>query len=451
MRWLRGAVALAAFGVFAAQAANAKTPAFVRMTGMACNQCHVAWSGTPDLTFTGLKFRLNGYRTPFVAEKIEAGEEGAMNGKRLVLGLQNAWNLHYRSNLFSQSKGGSDPSLPAPAAGPVASQPFSSVGLDYAGAIGEHFGIWTEYYFASGNGANNSNTVNFVSDDEYDVKYVFNPGGNILGLFFDTQDISAPLWAAFGGPGAGTFNNVGVGGTNGHTPFAYFGAEGMFNDRVAFQATVETGEGNLDYKRMNWAGTISFLPMNSDALYTWLSFLFKAGNDQLPAVSSVNLTSGTNNEVVGNAITGVSALHANGAAYTNADMGDGKHYIFDAHGGFTDRGPWSVAYACDVAIDDETYVDASSYHNTGYGCTARFYYDRTFGVTPSLSSRTRHFTDATGVEHKIPQDPSMNVLLVYRPAMNFAWELSIGNSQTTRLDQNWRNGWSWSLQWHFLY
>jgi hypothetical protein len=111
--------------VWSAAVANAKTPAFVRMTGMACNQCHVSWSPTPDLTFTGLKFRLNGYRTPFVAEKIEAGEEGAMNGKRLVLGLQNAWNLHYRSNLFSQSKGGSDPSLPAPAAGPVASQPFS--------------------------------------------------------------------------------------------------------------------------------------------------------------------------------------------------------------------------------------------------------------------------------------------------------------------------------------
>jgi hypothetical protein len=41
--------------------------------------------------------------------------------------------------------------------------------------------------------------------------------------------------------------------------------------------------------------------------------------------------------------------------------------------------------------------------------------------------------------------------VVYRPAMNFAWELGWGNSQTLVLDQNWRNGWNWSLSWHFLY
>src|SRR5712691_2000642 len=128
MRWFRAGVALAALGVVA-QVAQARTPAFVRQTGLACNQCHMTWTPTPDLTFTGIRFRLNGYRTPFVADKIEAGEEGALNGKRLVMGLQNYWNLHYRSNLFSQSKSSSDPSLPAPTADPVQTQPFSSVGL----------------------------------------------------------------------------------------------------------------------------------------------------------------------------------------------------------------------------------------------------------------------------------------------------------------------------------
>src|SRR4051794_11910883 len=68
MRWLRAAVMVAVLGVLVSQVANARVPLFVRQTGLACNQCHVTWTPTPDLTFTGTKFRLNGYRTPWVAE-----------------------------------------------------------------------------------------------------------------------------------------------------------------------------------------------------------------------------------------------------------------------------------------------------------------------------------------------------------------------------------------------
>jgi hypothetical protein len=83
MRWLRGAVVLAALGVGVAQVASARVPSYVRQTGLVCNQCHVTWTPTPDLTFTAVKFRMNGYRTPWVAEKIEAGQEGALGGRRL--------------------------------------------------------------------------------------------------------------------------------------------------------------------------------------------------------------------------------------------------------------------------------------------------------------------------------------------------------------------------------
>ncbi len=81
MRSIRVAVALAAL-VMVARVADARVPAFVRQTGLTCNQCHMSWSNAPDFTFTGLKFRANGYRTPWVAEKIEAGTEGAVNGQR---------------------------------------------------------------------------------------------------------------------------------------------------------------------------------------------------------------------------------------------------------------------------------------------------------------------------------------------------------------------------------
>src|SRR2546428_13034486 len=96
MRWLRVTVALAAL-VMVAKVASARVPAFVRQTGLTCNQCHMSWSNAPDFTFTGLKFRANGYRTPWVAEKVEAGEEGAGDGQRLDLALRSTVGRHRSS------------------------------------------------------------------------------------------------------------------------------------------------------------------------------------------------------------------------------------------------------------------------------------------------------------------------------------------------------------------
>ncbi|HUK21956.1 MAG TPA: hypothetical protein VLV45_10450, partial [Gemmatimonadales bacterium] len=136
MRWMRVAGAVGALAVVAS-VAQARVPSFVRMTGYTCNQCHMTWTPTPDFTFTGQKFRMNAYREPFIADKIEAGNEGALNGKRLVLGLQNYWTWHYRSNIVSQSKAASDPAVPSPAASAISGNMFGSVGIDYTGPIGE--------------------------------------------------------------------------------------------------------------------------------------------------------------------------------------------------------------------------------------------------------------------------------------------------------------------------
>ena len=89
---------------------------------------------------------------------------------------------------------------------------------------------------------------------------------------------------------------------------------------------------------------------------------------------------------------------------------------------------------------------------TGIGTTWRLWYDRTYGANIGVNKRLSYdFIDAAGVKHPIPSDVSYNVLLVYRMAMNFAWEFGFSNQQSLRLDQNWRNGWAWNLQWHFLY
>jgi hypothetical protein len=215
----------------------------------------MTWTPNPDFTFTGEKFRLNGYRTPFVAERLEAGEEGALNGKRLLLGLNNYWTFHYRSNLLSQSKGASDPRLSEPEANPVASNPFGSVGLDYAGPIGDHWGIWTEYYFSANGG--NPNVYNIVSNDEYDVKYVFNPGDHIVGMAFTTQSFrSLAGFAPFNSGAKVSLQRSGAGG-NGHAPYAHLAMYGLFSDRLLTVLGVSPGDDNLDYQRMVYKGIVA--------------------------------------------------------------------------------------------------------------------------------------------------------------------------------------------------
>jgi len=448
MRWLRPAVLLAALGVVA-QVAEARVPSFVRQTGLSCNQCHMTWTPTPDLTVTGIKFRLNGYRTPFVADKIEAGEEGALNGRRLVLGLQNYWTLHYRSNMFAQSKSASDPALPEPTAGPVSSNPFNSVGLDYAGAIGEHFGIWTEYYFAANNG--NENVYNLVSNDEYDVRYVNNPGGNIVGIMMSTQSLQSSFVAAFGSGVASNQQRSGAGG-NGHAPYVNLSAYGLFNDRFVAMVAVQPGEDNLDYKRMNYQGIIGGFLKNADANMLFASLSIKVGNDMVPQVSSLRLNQSTNAIGYQDAIRGVSALHVGGTPYAAINTGDATRILADVRYSFLDRGPHSLASAFGFSSGTETYNDNAEVKLTAVGATVRYMYDRTYGINFGLNKRlTYNFTEAGGTKHDIPSDLGVNVLFIYRAAMNFAWELGFSNSQTLVLDQNWRNGWNWSFQWHFLY
>jgi len=434
MRWLKAAVVLAALGVLVAQTANARVPMFVRQTGLVCNQCHVTWTPNPDLTFTGTKFRLNGYRTPWVAEKIEAGQEGALGGRRLLLGVTGYLSYHMRSNLFQQSKGSSDPVLAEPDAGPVTSNPFSSLAWDYAGPIAENVGIWTEWYSTNFNpvttGAGSiGNQFGAVRNDEFDVRMGWNPGtgGNIVSIFMNNQAPTSPFFGAFasGVPS----------GSQGQ--FIHIGAAAWLRDRVAVQLAVAPGVDNLDYKRMNYSAVVAVLPMNTDGMWLMPSLAVTVGNDMQPTPGG---------------IAGVSALSKGGAGYTSASMGDATRTLFDVRFGFLDHGHWSFNSATGYSWNKETYNDGAASTLTGIGTTVRLWYDRTYGINAGVNKRLKYdFTDASGVNHPIPSDLGYNVLLVYRMAMNFAWEFGFSNNQTLRLDQNWRNGWSWNLQWHFLY
>lgn len=448
MRWFRIAVPLGALGVVAHVAnANASVPSFTRQTGLACNQCHMTWTPNPDMTFTGTKFRMNGYRSPFIAEKLEAGEEGALNGNRLVLGLQNYLSFHFRSLVLQGTKSSSDPALPEPNANPLVTQPHSTVAWDYAGPIGEHVGFWHEQYSSSGE----LNVANLVTNDEYDLKLAFNPGsgGNIVGVFMNTQSQQSPFFGAFSAGVGNQQRSPGV--PTGHAPYANLGIYGWLNDRVALQLAVQPGEDNLDYKRMNYGAVLALLPLNTDAMWGMFTASIKAGNDMVPQVSTLTSPLRAPSRAV-DAIRGVSATRISGQPYASVNTGDATRLLFDWRFGFLDKGHWSVNTATALAIENETYDDNAKIKLVQIGASWRFFYDRTYGVVLGANKRlTYDFTDASGVVHDVPTDVGVNATFVYRMMMNFAWELSFANTQALVLDQNWRNGYSWGMQWHWLF
>lgn len=430
MRLLKVAVPLAALGVFMVEVADANVPAYVRQTGLTCNQCHMTWTPNPDMTFTGTKFRLNGYRTPWVAEKIEAGEEGALNGRRLVLGVDGYLSYHMRSLLLSQSKPASDPRLAEPDPNAVSTQPFQSLAWDFTGPITENIGIWTEWYSTQQTDAV-GNTYGPMDNDEYDVKMVFNPGdgSNIIGFGINNQPRTSPFFGAFGS---------GVASSQGNS--VNLGVHAWLKDRVALNFTVIPGQGEdsearFDYDRMNYGFTAAVLPLNTDAMWVMFTGAFMTGDDMTP---------------IGN-VRGVSALNA-GRNYINEDLGDANRFLLDMRFGALDRGPWSWNSATAISVESETRADGSEVKNTAFATSWRLFYERTYGLLFNVGKRLNYeFTDATGVTHDIPDDLAVGFGFVYRQAMNFAWELQFANSQTLVLDQNWRNGWSWNLRWHFLY
>src|SRR5687767_83493 len=130
----RGALAVftALAGLAFAGEAHA-IPSFVRITGLTCNQCHVQFTPNPDFTWTGKKFRWNGMRAPWVQQKIVAGDEGAVTGRRLTLNFVNYFSMGFQQDLLTQSKGTSNPALPPAERSPLGGNPVSNLSTFYAG------------------------------------------------------------------------------------------------------------------------------------------------------------------------------------------------------------------------------------------------------------------------------------------------------------------------------
>jgi hypothetical protein len=456
-------------------------PSFARATGLTCNQCHVSFSPVPTFTFTGKKFRLNGYRAPHVAAKMEAGEEGKVNGKRLAIGLSDYLSFRFGSTLLSQSKAPYDPNGTEPNSSSLSTNPYSNAAIYFVGPIGDHIGMWNEFYFSTG-GVNSSsagvpgqtNTFRVIGYDEYDVKYVWNTENSILGVNLSTQSINQSL--GFGPFPTGLTSHSQRGGfAQAHPPYVNLSAYGFFADRFAIVVGLQPGEDNLDYSCsdknangqrddgncLNYQAMVGYALQNTDENELWVTAWAKVGNDAVPIVSNTSLSADRSAWRFTDAITGISATRTNlpaaqRVAYTNQDVGDFFRSYYEIWWGTIDRGPHSVAVTGRLNINNEEYADQSKVVDNAIGVGARYMYDRTYGFNLAIEKDTKYeFTDVTGKTHDIPRSILLSTAFAYRPAMNFSINLTVGNSRATRLvadgADRYNNGWSWNLGLDYLF
>jgi len=469
MRRLAMAFGLALFATVLVVESASAVPSFTRQTGLTCNQCHITFSNVPDFTFTGKKFRLNGYRTPYVAEKIESGEEGALSGNRMLLGIQNIFSLRFRNSLLQQSKGasvescGTTPGTCAPTeteAGPVQSVPGTSISFFYVGAIGEHIGIWNEFYFVdAGNQSDAASPFkSYTTFDEYDVKFVINPGyDNIVGFGVTTQSLNS--LAGFSPFNSGTPNHMQRGGlNNAHTAYVNLAAYAMIKDRVLVVLGAQPGEDNLNFSDgMNYQAVLGYAIGNTDHNQLWYVAQIKAGNDAIPIVSSPSINS--DGQISYSTISGITATRAAGqqTAYLPTNQGDFVRTLQEIHYGFIDKGPHSLSAAAGFSYNRETYDDGAEVKHAGVGARGRYFYDRTWGVEYGINKSVKYdFIDQAGGEHTISNPlNATSVTFFYRPAMNFSLSLglAINRASGTRLDDDrtFKSGWSWNIGYDFMF
>jgi hypothetical protein len=460
MKRLMVAVGAVAFGALAFAGQAHAVPSFVRITGLTCNQCHVQFTPNPDFTWTGKKFRWNAMRTPWVQEKIEAGEEGALTGRRLTLNFVNYFSMGFEQTLIAQSKSASNPALPEPEKSGLEADATANLSTFYSGPIGDHIGIWNEIYWSAG-GAESNNPFRVVTWDELDLKFAWNPGGNIVGFSVATEPYPTSLAFQFN---SGAVSHAWRGGTaQSHTPHMGLNAYGFWKDRLFTMVGVETGEDNTDWtqenpvtgeveRRMNHWLMLAYAFRNQDSDELWYNGWIKFGNDYVPMLTNASVNRSNRTFSYSANVRGLTAFSPNGLPYTSVHSGDTFRSQHNLEYGFIDRGKWSARSAIGFLYNKESYTDGAEILEGGFGWTTRWNYDRTWEWQLALTKRYKwEFTDANGVKHDIPDDMGINFRFHRRFAMNFVMFLVASRSQTAAIGQNWRNGFSWEVGFDYYF
>jgi hypothetical protein len=426
-------------------------PSFTRQTGLTCNQCHVSFGGpVPNFTWTGKLFRINGYRMPFIADKIEAGEVGAINGKRLALPLIPYISFRYQSTFASQSRRpGADE------ASSISSNPTSRLSIFPGGAFGDNLGVWIELYLTPDGSATGEWTQGVFSFDEYDLRFTKMNDNSTIGLSFSNQSIREI--AGFGPWPVGMTSFMNRAGFRGwsHTSRAVFYLYGFFSERLLAVVGAGPGEDNFDWQDQFFQGQLAYAFANTDHQEAWLMGSLQAGNDGIPVITNISPSrDGLLSWSYRDAVSGISGTRDDPdlGPYLSSDLGDYVRFLGEARYGFIDRGPNSVEFAVRGTYTTEDYADNAEVQINTIGAAVRYVYDRTWGFDAVTETNlTYDFTDSSGNLTAVDVPQSYTAYLSFRPAMNAMIALRYGNSRSLSLASDGLTGWAWSLNIDYLF
>lgn len=427
--------------------AHAAVPSFTRQTGMTCAQCHVMFGApVPNFTFTGKKFRMNGYRVPFVTERIEAGQEGALGGKRLNMSLFPYLSLRYQSVFAAKTKAPG-----AAQAGPITSNPTSRLALFTGGPVADNFGLWTEMYLTPDGSPSGEWTLGVFSLDEYDLRYTRMSKNNVYGLAFNNQGISEI--SGFGPWPVSVPAEHNRGGFAGwsHPNRGNLLAYAFLNDKILVSGGATPGQNNLDWRRLAYLGQAAYALYNSDAREMWFNVMYRAGNDDIPFIT--NTTPAANRTWnYTSSVTGIDTTRAVAGPYLATDVLKTSRLTTEVRYSFIDRGPHSFEAMARMNMNHDTYRDNAEAKRNDFGGAVRYIYNRTYGLDfGAWKPVTYEFTTRQGTTYKIDNKVAYQSYFVFQPAMNMILSLAYSNSQSQNLITSATTGWNWSLGVDFLF
>ena len=439
------AFALVAVGAMTLVASAHAVPSFTRQTGMTCAQCHVMFGApVPNFTFTGKKFRMNGYRVPFVTERIEAGQEGALGGKRLNISLFPYLSLRYQSVFATQAKAPG-----AAAAGPISSNPTSRLALFTGGPVGDNFGLWTEMYLTPDGARDGDWTLGLFSFDEYDLRYTRMKNNNVFGLAFNNQGIAEVSGFGPWSPGGSQLNRGGLNGWS-HPNRGNFLAYAWLNDKVLITGGASPGDNNLNWKRSSYLGQVAYAIMNSDAREAWINVMFKTGNDALPLATNSAVAANTRQWNYTAGVTGV-PTYMGGTNNLVPQLSDFTRITTEVRYGFIDRGPHSLEVGGSFNMNTDNYLNGDKLKQNSAFARMRYVHNRTYGADITIGKNLTYEHTVGGVTSDIKDKMSYNTYWTFQPAMNMIIALSYGNTQALSTTAAALTGWNWGLNIDFLF
>jgi hypothetical protein len=401
----------------------------------------------PNFTFTGKKFRMNGYRVPFVTERIEAGQEGALGGRRLNISLFPYLSLRYQSVFAAQAKANG-----ATTAGPISSNPTSRLAIFTGGPVADNFGLWTEMYLTpDGSAGNGEWTFGLFSFDEYDLRFTKLKNNNVFGLAFSNQGISEV--AGFGPWPISVpqeFNRGTFAGWS-HPNTGNLLAYAWLNDKLLVTGGASPGQSNLDWRRLNYLGQVAYAVLNSDARELWVNVIYKAGNDDIPFITSTSPSATRSWNYTSN-VSGIDATRAVPGPYLATDVLKTSRLTTEVRYSFIDRGPHSAEVVARMNLNHDTYRDNAEATRNDLGTAVRYVYNRTYGIDFGMWKPTKfEFTDRLANVSNIRTKVAYQSYFTFQPAMNMIMALQYANTQGQNLTTAPTTGWNWSLGVDFLF